>query len=128
MEQMEIFWQSKKYHFLPLLMYSNGNFTHILYQTKHFSSGKTEIFQDHFLTKIFLLRFRSTLHKRQCPYYIAKNSGTILKFDSSKACLLKNSFIDQFKQSESRVRVPNLRMIIKITVSFRQKTENLSLT
>lgn len=60
MEQMEIFWQSKKYHLLPLLMYSNGN----LYQTKHFSSGKAEIFQDHFLTTIFFLRFKSSLHKR----------------------------------------------------------------
>ena len=129
MEQMEIFWQSKKYHFLPLLMYSNGNFTHILYQTKHFSSGKTEIFQDHFLTTIFLLRFRNTLHKRHLVslVYIDKNGGTILKFDSSKACLLKHSFIDQFKQSESKVRVSNLQMIIKITVSFKQKTENLSL-
>ena len=45
----------------------------------------------------------------------------MLKFDSSKACLLKHSFIDQFKQSESKVRVSNLQMIIKITVSFKQK-------
>ena len=50
-----------------------------------------------------------------------------MKFDSSKACLLKNSFIDQFKQSESKDRVSNLQMIIKITVPLNKKTENLSL-
>ena len=35
MEQMEIFWQSKKYHLLPFLMYSNGNYI------PHFISNKT---------------------------------------------------------------------------------------